>query len=481
MTWRVPFARLVEAGITMAIFNVSNATQLQSALASAVGGDKILLAAGDYGNVSINNRNYSSNVTVQVQSFQNPAHFDGLFIQNSKNLTFSGLDIGRDLNAGEPEYTQLNWIRSSSNIKLSGVTIHGSMDNNPQNDGVGIVLTEVTGFNINNSKFTELYRGVAVQQSANVTIQSTEFKTIRSDGIVNAAVDGVYYDNNTFSDFRPVIPDHADFIQFWNTGQTRGSNNITIKNNVMMQPEFSGIEGTGVQGIFISDPLAYGYKNILIQNNLVYSNGAYNGITVNGGTGVQILDNTVISQSTDDKQFWIRLQATDKVRVEGNIADNITQLSGVTGLYMANNINFTVTPAMRALVPNLNAPTSAADLLVQEAGYEIRGALALSPVSSAVATSLGSLIGGHSSGAALASAPAAIEEEAPSLLASSTLDLSGLKNALVASAPVFEPLTDLPRADEIFAASASPFVATQYHAPVIERFAHFYDHFAALP
>jgi hypothetical protein len=42
----------------MSIYNVTNATQLQSALSKAVGGDRIVLAAGNYGNVNINNRNY---------------------------------------------------------------------------------------------------------------------------------------------------------------------------------------------------------------------------------------------------------------------------------------------------------------------------------------------------------------------------------------------------------------------------------------
>jgi hypothetical protein len=477
MTWR-PIASRVEAGTEMAIYNVSNATQLQSALTSAVGGDKILLAAGNYSSVSINGRNYASNVTVQVQSFQNPAHFDGLFVQNSKNLTFSGLDLGRSLASGEAEFTQLNWIKNSSNIKLSGVTVHGSLDNNPQNDGLGLVLTNVTGFNINNSKFTELYRGVATQQSANVTIQSSEFKTIRSDGLVNTAVDGIYIEGNKFSDFRPVLPDHADFIQFWNTGQTRGANNITIKNNVMMQPEFSGVEGTGVQGIFISDPLAYGFKNILIQNDLIYSNGAFNGITVNGGTGVQILDNTVVSKATDDKQFWIRLEATDKVRGEGNVADNITLVKNVTGLYQANNINFTVTPTLRSLLPNLNAPTSSADLSVAEAGYELPGARALSPVSSAAGSSLGGLLGGVT-GAAV-SKQVVVEAPVPALSTSPTLDMSGLKTAMVAATAVANG-PELPRAADIFAPVVEAFVPAQHHMPALERFAHFYDHFAALP
>jgi hypothetical protein len=463
----------------MAIFNVSDATQLQSALASATGGDKIIVAPGDYGSVSINGRNYASNVTVQVQSFQNRAHFDGLFIQNSKNLTFTGFDIGRALTADEPTFTQLNWIRNSSNIKFSAVHIHGSLDGDPSNDGNGLVLSDVTGFNINNSKFTELFRGMHSQRSASVTIQSNEFTNLRSDGITVASTDGIVIDKNNFSDFRPVLPDHADFIQFWNTGQTKGSSNITIKNNVMMQHYFSGVPETGVQGIFIADPLEFGYKNILIQNNLLWSNDAHNGITVGGATGVQILGNTVLSKSNDAKQFWIRLATVDKIRLEDNLTDNIVLVKEVTNLVQANNINFAVTPTLRSLVPNLNAPVNAADLFVAEAGYEVRGALPLSPVSSAAASSLGGLLSG-ASGAGFAPQAIAAEEEAPALSFSPSLDLSGLTTAMVGATPVADAPA-LPRAAEIFAPAVEAFVAPQHHAPMPERFAHFYEHFAALP
>ena len=307
----------------MAIINVTNAAQLQTALSAAVGGDTIMLAAGNYGNVSIYNRNYATNVTLQASSWSNRAHMDGLFVSKSSNLTFKGLDLGRALNAGESkEFTQLNWIRDSSNIRLNGVQIHGSRDNDPTNDGVGLVVSAVTGFRADYSNFSELFRGIFVQASTNTNLISNSFKTIRSDGILAAGDNGMMIDGNSMTDFRPIAGDHADGIQFWNTGQTIGSSNVTIRNNVIAPGATSGEGVGGVQGIFVWDPGTLGYKNFNIQNNLIYSHSAWNGLTVNGLHGGQITGNTLISQSGDPEYLWIRAENSSSLTLKGNVAED---------------------------------------------------------------------------------------------------------------------------------------------------------------
>lgn len=451
----------------MAIFNVTNAAQLQSALSSAVGGDRIILASGNYGSVSISGRNYASNVTIQAASNANPAHFDGLVINASKNITIAGLDVGRALAANQPTYTTLNAVYSSTNIKMTGVTFHGSMDNDPSNDGLGLQVTGTNGFQITNSKFTELYRGIAIQQSSNVNIQSNDFRVIRSDGVVGASTDGITIDKNYFTDFRPVLPDHSDAIQFWNTGQTKGSSNITIKNNVLFQPTFSGVEGTGVQGIFISDPLSYGYKNVLIQNNLLYSNGAYNGLTVVGGTNVQIIGNSTLSQTTDDKQFWIRLQDNEAVQLRGNVTENI-MLNNNTHLQDIGNINLAESPSLRSLIPNSNSPSNYTQLLMTGNGYQSALPAAKAYVSDAVGSSIGNMF---SKVQGTSFAGVALEDN--STTSASTLDLSNLKTALALAAPVAVASTPAPVAIE----------PVHFTAPVSTVFvptAH-YDHFVAMP
>lgn len=354
----------------MTLHRVANSTQLQTALAKAVGGDSILLAPGNYGKVSIYNRNYASNVTIQTASTADRAHLDGLFVSNSKNLTFSGLDLGRGVAPGEVAVsTQLNWVRDSSNIRFTGVEIHGSEDNNPANDGMGMVATRVTGFRMDNSTFSELYRGLFVQQSSNAQILSNSFETIRSDGFMGAALNGATIADNSFTDFRPILGDHADAIQFWNTSQTVGSSNVTIRGNVIAPGQFGTVEVGNVQGIWIADPLTYGYKNFNISNNLIYTHGVWNGMGLYGGTTFTVANNTLLSQSGDREYVWMRAENMSGLTLKNNVAEDII-LKNVTGLIQSNNIDLSNTPSFRSLIPDVDTPATLRDLIVTGAGFQ---------------------------------------------------------------------------------------------------------------
>jgi hypothetical protein len=360
----------------MAVYNVTSAAGLQSALSLAVGGDRIVLAAGDYGIVTIQDRHYASPVTIQT-STTNRAHLDGVFITRSSNLTLSGLDLGRALTEGEAaKTTHLNTVRHSSNIRFSGVQIHGSKDGDPSNDGFGLLVSDTSGFRIDNSSLSDLFRGVSIQKSSNATFLSNAFDTIRSDGITVASTNTIMIDRNSFTNFKPIAGDHSDAIQFWNTGQTVGSSNITIRNNVIAP----GSDDYVTQGIWISDPGTFGYQNVKITNNLVYTHGAYHGISVFGANSLQVANNSVLSQTTDSKKAWIQLNNSSSVSLTGNVADLIT-LNDVSKLTQSNNKDLLAEPSFRELIGDVNTPDTLVDLIVAGVGFQ-------APLASAALTAL---------------------------------------------------------------------------------------------
>jgi hypothetical protein len=448
----------------MTTFNVSSATELKAALSGAVGGDRIVLADGNYGKVYVTNRAFASAVTIEAATPGTGAHLDGLFVAGTKNLNVVGLDIGRALNAGEPTYTQLSSISNSTNIKLSGVTIHGSLDGNPGNDGAGLTVTGVTGFSVSGSHFEELYRGIVLQKSTNSAIHDNEITMMRSDGIISVANDGLSIEGNHIGEFRPAIGDHADAIQFWNTGQTRGQSNITIKDNVIYQSFTSDVAGTGMQGIFISDPLTYGYKNVLIQNNLLYCNDLYNGIFLNGASGAQIIDNTVVSKANDGKNFWINLMNSDHVSLVHNISDKIIVASNVTDFTQDGNVNLTTDAAARALL-NLTNPTGVGDLITADSGYQLPTSAPMAPVSSALGNAIGSMLSGSSVSHAVAGDLTVHNPATATGLP--VLDTGAAKAALVSAQPVVED---------------THFAAMPHFAPSPAPSSHWYfEHYIALP
>lgn len=392
------------------IYNVATAAELTTALGRAAAGDTIRLAAGNYGTFTMRDRRYAGTVTIEAADPANPAAFDGLTVRNCANVKLVGLDLGRGITPTEFDFMNLNVIRDSENITLSGVRVHGSLDNNPQNDARGLQVVGTRGVLIEDSVFTELNRALLMGGNSNVVVRNNEFKTIRSDGINLASTDGLVISGNKFSDFRPIATDHSDAIQFGNTGQTMGVKNVTIEDNEILITNGEGGEFTGTQGIFISDPLQFGYDNILIRNNVIYSNGAFHGINVDGARQLMILNNTVLSQRTDSKDFWIRIGGSDGVVLDGNIADTFV-FANVTRLFQGENTNLRLFPHLANQIPNINSPDQITDLFVPGQGFVTDSVTAQAPVSGALASALSGSISPSQSQQAFKPVP--IEEEAP--------------------------------------------------------------------
>jgi hypothetical protein len=399
----------------MAVYNVATTAELTSVLSKLTGGDTVLLAPGNYGNLSFYQKNYASTVTFAAASNTGTVHFDGLNVSSSSNLTFKGLDLGRALAAGEPDYTKLNTVQNSSNVKLINVSIHGSLDGNAANDGMGLYVTDSQNVDVLNASFNELYRGILVQRTTNMTLGSSRFEGIRSDGANFTGNDKVTVRGNVFKDFNRFGDDHADAIQFWNTGQTKGQSDIVIKDNVFLQQQ----AGKGAQGIFIYDNEPHKFTNVLIQNNLMYGNDDYNGITVNNGVNVQVIGNTVLSSGLDPKNFWIRLEKSQNVTVKNNVTDNLLLNADLVGLINENNLLLINNAAARARFLDLDTPSGVTDLIISGQGFQL-------PDRGAVAKVLGSsLLGAISQGKGLS----ASQEEV----------LSNLDFGNVGEELVFEP------------------------------------------
>jgi hypothetical protein len=344
--------------------NVSNSAQLTAAIAAARGGERIVLAAGDYSSLVIRDRNFTTPITI-TSSESLGAKLAGVTVFNSSNVNFTDVSLGRALQTGERDWTQLNWIQSSNNVTFDRVFIHGSLDNNPGNDGWGMFVANSNNVTVQNSRLQELNRGVLFDNSSNVKAVNNTFFSFRSDGLNFTATDNVLVQGNHFSNFRPAPGDHPDAIQFWTNGQTRGSTNIVIRDNVVLQGE-----GVGIQGIFIRDERGnIPHQNILIENNLLYGADQFHGIHIDGGVNVQIRNNTVVSPTTDTKRFWIMVMNVDGVVIEKNVTDQVVVGERARNVNSNDNWVLHQNATLTGLVPNLNggAGTRIEDLIVAQA------------------------------------------------------------------------------------------------------------------
>lgn len=340
---------------------------LIDALARAESGDRIILSAGNYGAIDIRERVFSADVTIQSASAGQPALIETITISNSAHLAFRSLVIGRALKPGEADYSRMVSIRSSNNLKFDSINFHGSLDNNPRNDGHGLVFNGGRGLEISNSSFTEFDRAVQVASATDVAIKNTRFFGLRSDGLNFADVQRVVIDRNSFRDFSVGVGDHPDAIQFWTTGTTRSSTDIVITNNQIFQGR-----GAGTQGIFLTDQVgSLPYQNVRIENNLLYVFDGYNGIMVANARGVQIIGNSVLSEQSDNQKFWIRLEKTEGAIVRNNIADSIVNQNNA-GMTLTNNVFLDKDPSFAKRIGGLSAQANAtvAGLIVPGIGYQ---------------------------------------------------------------------------------------------------------------
>lgn len=317
-------------GGKMTAFTVASQTQLDSALTQIKGGDTIQLAAGVY-SLTMASKAFTSNVTITSLDAANPARLSWLKLTDTSNVTFKNLEVGRALGSTETTDAVLAKVTNGGNITFDTVHFHGSLDNDPKNDGTGINFGAVNGLTVINSEFEQLGRGATFGACRNVVVSNNSFHDIRSDGIDFAAMSNVLIDGNSFTNFYPTSTDHPDAIQFWTANTTWSSTDIVIRNNVILQGN-----GSGMQGIFLRDDVGgLPYQRVTIENNLIYERNMSNGITVmGGGIDVTITGNTVLSPSGDGIPVWIRAENIQGGTITKNLTDQF---------YLGTNTNLTVT------------------------------------------------------------------------------------------------------------------------------------------
>jgi len=296
----------------------SNAAELHGKLSQAKGGETILLGDGSYGDLQIVGRRFERPVTVRSADPNRPAIIRRLKLKESSNLTFERLEIGGALRPPEPRWTRMIEIGGSTHILFDRVYVHGSVDDDRQNDGWGFFIRDSHDVSVQNSEIQHVWRGVLVQSSVRLKLVGNKFHDLQSDGVNFAGTRTVLIENNSFRDFYPAATDHADAIQFWTAGQTQGNNDVVIRGNVIMQGK-----GDGLQGIFIGNELKLPSRNVLIENNILYSAVQYHGIAIHGWSEVRISGNTVLSPIGDAARYWIRLFDVKDADVTGNVTDDI--------------------------------------------------------------------------------------------------------------------------------------------------------------
>lgn len=292
----------------LATYTVSNAAELSIALKAVVAGDKILLAAGDYGSVAIKNLQFDTDITISSRDPSAQAIISKLDVTGSKGITFTDLEFST---VGSTKMGGLFSVVESSKITFDDVYVHGSMNGNPQDDVDGIGVLRSKDIKIINSEFEQLRNAISHRDNDGLIVSGNHIHDIRLDGVRGSGSSNVVISKNYISDFYRADGDHADAIQFYTGNTIYAAKNITITDNIIDRGD-----GMKMQGIFIRDEnLKLPYENITITGNVLIGTNT-NGIAVTTTKNLEISGNTIVSPLGE--KSWIRVWEAESVTVTNN-------------------------------------------------------------------------------------------------------------------------------------------------------------------
>ena len=292
----------------MATFTVSTSAQLTTALSQASGGDKILLAAGDYGRLEISGQ-YATALTITSADPGNPASFSSMAVDGAQNVTLDRVLFDYDFKVSDIATYKPFEVVNSSNIIIQNSVFNGDVASglgtifDGYGTGVGLSVRSSSGVQVGNNEFKSWGTALKVNESQNVVVEGNNIHDIRKDGMNFVEVQGVVIENNYIHDFKglPDAIDHRDMIQFWTARTDKPSTDIVIRNNVL-----DIANGSHTQSIFMRNDLVdrglagqeMYYQNVLIEGNVIINHHSH-GITVGETNGLVIQNNTLVAAKPD--------------------------------------------------------------------------------------------------------------------------------------------------------------------------------------
>ena len=322
---------------------VTSAAELNQALSQASGGETILLAAGNYGKLVINNSQFASNVTIKSADPNAMASFSETYVSNSSNVTFEEIKFDYTYASGDRDHHSPFQINYSSNITIDNSVFDGDLASGT-GIGRGLVVRGSTNVDVVNTEFHSWWKALSAAQSTNLDFIGNNIHTIRSDGISLGEVQNVLIENNYIHDFGGLAGsgDHRDMIQIQRASGT-GSSDITIRNNVLDIGAGDYAQGiwAGADKGNISDPTHWNY-NIVVENNVLY-NAHANGIALHMTDGATIANNTVIAVPTQQTggvaiPKIILAVGSQNITITDNVAPAIVGYTGQSHFNVQNNV-----------------------------------------------------------------------------------------------------------------------------------------------
>lgn len=296
----------------MAIWTVTNSTELANAIAKAVAGDEIKVAGGVYAELAVKGKTYDIPLKITALDASNPPVFNKVVVYLSSGVVLDGLSFKLPATATSSSASSAVLIDQSSKVSVLNSKIAGSLAINGVDPnataldatgnviglpfGRGLTITKSTDVLISGNDIAQFGKGIAMVSSSGITIHNNEIHDLRTSPIVGSGLNNITISSNQTYNYSPwkwgeTYGDHGDLIHIWTDGnyQTAASANIVIKDNFLTQGT-----GTPLLGIFLeTNTPTFGFEKVLIDNNVI-SNSNNQALRLERVSGV-VSNNTAIA------------------------------------------------------------------------------------------------------------------------------------------------------------------------------------------
>ncbi|MFZ5618283.1 MAG: right-handed parallel beta-helix repeat-containing protein [Pseudomonadota bacterium] len=293
----------------------SDPASLRSALVSAAPGDRVLVAAGNYGAFSLSDAHFLPSISLSPADPDAPPVFTSIYFSDVSGLSLSDVKVVYGQTQAPLSSYAVNILRGAD-LDFSKMEIVSAADGNAGNDAYGVNIRNSARITLRENLIHDVYRGAAVFDSDDIEISRNVILAAGSDGVVARGSVGLSVLDNYFADFGiiDIEVQHPDAIQLWSREAPRANADVVIRGNLIRRGK-----GDATQGIFIKTP-EIATRNLLIEHNVIEQSMAQ-GIAVENGEGVIIRNNTVIPDDYELDNPGVEIRAPfANVSVEANIS-----------------------------------------------------------------------------------------------------------------------------------------------------------------
>lgn len=265
---------------------VTTKAQLEAAITAAASGDVILLAPGNYGALTVNNK--QNGPVLRSQNTSNKARLTTTQLYNCSGFTLDALELVSTSRA--------------------------------------VLMNNCNNMVVQNCDFTDGEKGIAINNGSNFEIAYNVFNNLNNDAIAASGVDELWIHHNIVGQMAvPAGSAHNDVVQIHPTQGT--SSNITIEDNDFRPGQLAVqliLFGFGMTG-----------NNFTVRRNTIIGGHPYGIQSDSNITNLTITDNVVVSDpdipgNGNGRRLEINVPAAQNATITGNTAHEINAHASAT-------------------------------------------------------------------------------------------------------------------------------------------------------